>query len=76
MFLALLKSLGLANPWVALAATVVERFVLPEVVDLIKRKQDEKNGVFPTAAEVQEAWRKELTGGIATGNDWLASHPG
>jgi hypothetical protein len=55
-------------------ATIVERFVIPEVTDLIKRRQAENNGTFPTPAEVQAAWRKELTDGIATGTDWLDAH--
>lgn len=60
----------------ALAAVVAEKFVIPEVMDIIKRKQDANNGTVPTVEEVQADFRKTVNEGITNGTDWLSKHPG
>lgn len=59
----------------ALVLSLVRQFVIPEIVDIIKRKADANGGKIPTVQEIQQEWAANLSAGISKGEDWLARHP-
>jgi hypothetical protein len=60
----------------ALLLTLIKTVAIPEIMDIVRRKQAANNGVIPTDAEVQAEFVKVLTDGITKGENWLAQHPG
>lgn len=51
---------------------LIKQVALPEILRIIKRKHEEKNGIWPTEEEVFEELKKTVGIGRAEGQEFLA----
>lgn len=50
---------------------LIKQVVLPEILRVIKKKHEEKNGIWPTEEEIFEELKKTVGTGRAEGQEFL-----